>query len=1424
MNEKSKKKPDSLIDTPKVESESAEGTNLGTSSDIIFQEALPSLYQTNAFRVCGMFIDGSTRDLTRQIQNLKLALKYNNKLPPNALSCFHSSPWDSESLDSAIRRLHDPERRLIDELFWFWPIIDGDSKNDIALNMLAKNDVANAKSIWMKYGTNSSERTVSIHNLAVLSHLSALDYYYNSAAKSLAEAESEERNLFWKESFKYWKILFDLEDFWNKLTNLVIQMDDPRLTEDTVKRIRKNLPVALLLINAKLAITSAESGSVKDTRGQIGLIDNSGFDQNHIMQAKKIAINPISQRIKTMCTSAYSQAMMDTVKAIECSISLIKQTESLLATLDLFLPADDSNREAIHNEIVDTIIKIHIEYINKTEDYQASLQVLLKLKPIAIGKAAKSRIEEKIKIVEDIIDFGNYWCLPGYFLIPATEQDVLEKARELEEKDRFDEAYRILKNILFSVSDHVARKQFIHCIAYCLRRKAIRTFNDGLDDNNKKFDKLISGLVRYRMSELDSLFSKYGSTYSGMSSSTNCAHCNRSIYGTYYTRTISGIKQPFCDTCNNKIDRDIQDLERELNKIRGEALNLIVLANYLAPYHKPTKMDLATIRESADKNKLHSKNPIDLMIEYELLGIEETIDAIHKNNASDLPKLFKHLVKIVGAKPPVLLTKKLLPLFENKSNQATLLSYYLANITIFWEFIKFAFVTSPEKITEEIRVKAIESVLVGSDYDRVFELFNLIGYSNINQKEHINRLSSGINEMVIRVVKSSNPTDIQFTSGSLRNIISLADGIDSELKNNLIHTIILTAARIREKAIRIIYSLSKDTSVSEIFYALMFNNDSILPHEERYLYLAYLLQHWDKSIRKSSLEWAIRNSKDESELLKLLIISLADPESEIRNLASQTIIASFSEESFMLLLEACYTDDKQQLTEIQKILSQIFLTQVSSSRDISKPELLVRVCLIHKDEQFIGSAQQILNANVPDWMSGSAVKSEISYIKHIAKYGESHNVNIAKDILVKFAQASIGNRIKVFFTKMEDSRINNTPDWWRYVQLNTYTVSSASSTKTTDNPLDEYFERLQTMQYTLKPILIEGLSKVCYDYALTPDGKKMLISLFCDRGYLYDGDKEISNFWDLYSLDLKNGELKRLFYLKDQAYIDIVQLNNQSYATDSTGRVVGWDWKEDNGFKYLNKKLDIYDTYPLVVKDDVLIQTAKSEGDIYYSSKNKLKQVFTTDEGEWIYDRAKISNSFIISKQPIGSKGYTDYNAPYKYHILSFNDDYLKPNKSEILSESFQGEYDYIKFYDANSIIYAKKISKDESKYDIYIKEFSSRKRDTLILSNINLALLESKPGYIMYLQKDENSDMSSLYMHRIATNEKIRLIHLETNGVRISSDWSRLAYRVILGNGNYQEDLSNFYIVNLDPDKNDDLQAHISSESNTYKTIKDTF
>ena len=121
-------------------------------------------------------------------------------------------------------------------------------------------------------------------------------------------------------------------------------------------------------------------------------------------------------------------------------------------------------------------------------------------------------------------------------------------------------------------------------------------------------------------------------------------------------------------------------------------------------------------------------------------------------------------------------------------------------------------------------------------------------------------------------------------------------------------------------------------------------------------------------------------------------------------------------------------------------------------------------------------------------------------------------------------------------------------------------------------------------------------------------------------------------------------------------------------------------------------------------------------------------------------------------------------------------------------------------------------------------KEFSSRKRDTLILSNINLALLESKPGYIMYLQKDENSDMSSLYMHRIATNEKIRLIHLETNGVRISSDWSRLAYRVILGNGNYQEDLSNFYIVNLDPDKNDDLQAHISSESNTYKTIKDTF
>ena len=383
------------------------GRGIGEGTlEVLLEAARPDLYRLNAFRITELPVDASTRDVSRRQQMVEMARETGLSIPPGpgrALPMGNAS--DPEILAQAMQRLRDPERRLVDEFFWFWPHRLGQSQNDQALVALARGDAAAASRIWAEQEQAYSEANVSMHNLAVLAHAMALDLEQADAQDRLSPAVKKRHTLWWQQAFQRWRVLLDHEGFWSRLTARIRDLDDQRLTTGTARRLRATLPLALLSINAQLAVQAAESGAAAEAKRHLRIMEESGFERSVIDEAMRRTIEPVRQRIKALGQNSEAEANADPEHADAVTYRFLDQAKALLDILDCLLPVEHPTRQAMHDEVALTALRCQIAYGNKTEDWAVSLDLLQRMLPLAAGKAARERLEENIRIVE-----GNQQC------------------------------------------------------------------------------------------------------------------------------------------------------------------------------------------------------------------------------------------------------------------------------------------------------------------------------------------------------------------------------------------------------------------------------------------------------------------------------------------------------------------------------------------------------------------------------------------------------------------------------------------------------------------------------------------------------------------------------------------------------------------------------------------------------------------------------------------------------------------------------------------------------------------------------------------------------------------------------------------------------------------------------------------------------
>lgn len=358
------------------------------------------LYMDNAFRVTELPIDASTRNIKRRLDELKIAAEVDD-LTDEFTHAFAPKPLPSiDAIRTAGQRLQDPQKRLVDEFFWFWPLTWDDVRNDAALVALASGDTYTAYGIWsaIKNQDCSDTAVVAKHNLAVLFHLIAIDWEHTnlSGGPPLLAQQMKEVDSYWKYSFKWWEELAESEPFWSLITQRVRSIDDPRLTTGFVRRMRSIFPVAFDNVNAGLAAALAKAGKHDRAALHINYMRETHAGLDDTSETLRAFTEPLHERIDHSVRQATDGLNAAAKEGATRAMALLESTSEPLRTLTTLLSETDPEARDTADEIADACHTCLIAYGIDTNDWPKCVGLLKTVKSSAASKELKSRIQKSI--------------------------------------------------------------------------------------------------------------------------------------------------------------------------------------------------------------------------------------------------------------------------------------------------------------------------------------------------------------------------------------------------------------------------------------------------------------------------------------------------------------------------------------------------------------------------------------------------------------------------------------------------------------------------------------------------------------------------------------------------------------------------------------------------------------------------------------------------------------------------------------------------------------------------------------------------------------------------------------------------------------------------------------------------------------------
>jgi hypothetical protein len=382
------------------QSEAAQASRKRGSSACLplIDAATKDLFRKNAFRITGLPVDATPREEARHTDKIK-QLAGVGKDPHTQDAAFPIKPPPGlDAIREAIQNLKDPEKRLVDEFFWFWPEVFGQGQSDPAIQALSKGDSKTAIEIWSAKEKSTTDGSVAAHNLALVYHIIALDWE-NYSVKNEVEAERRQKiSNYWKDAFNRWERLSTDERFWEKVTARIRQLNEPNLQPGFARRMRATLPEALGKINAELAVVFAQLGKIEIARFHLRLMRETHQGQDNVEKIAELVLTPARNRLKEQIQRAKQSAQQNPADAHEAARILIEHAHPLLEVFDLFFGEQAHFQKEIFDDVANTAVNCLVAYQRKTGDNEQFVKLLERALPLAESIEVRQRIEENIGI------------------------------------------------------------------------------------------------------------------------------------------------------------------------------------------------------------------------------------------------------------------------------------------------------------------------------------------------------------------------------------------------------------------------------------------------------------------------------------------------------------------------------------------------------------------------------------------------------------------------------------------------------------------------------------------------------------------------------------------------------------------------------------------------------------------------------------------------------------------------------------------------------------------------------------------------------------------------------------------------------------------------------------------------------------------
>lgn len=373
---------------------------------VLLAAATPEMFRANAFRITGLPVDATTREITKRADKLKMMEELGQGKSVHTGAFAFKIPPTVDQIREAIQRLKDPEQRIIDEFFWFWPKQFGQSASDPAIKAIEGGDADTALQTWTALETSPSDGLVAMHNVAVLWHLRALEWENRYAkAAELTEENRRESEKLWRGAFKRWELLAVDDLFWESVTARIQQLDDPRLTSGFTRKMRVTLPYALDKINGELAVRYAEGGRMDMAQVHVQFMRETNQGLDDIDKAAELVLAPATTRLKQQIHNAKERAATNPADAVNAARELLDHARRTLPLFELFFGKESDARNELSDEVAGLCNQLQVDYHKAAGDDKICIDLLRVALQFATSIDLRRQIEKNIDTLTGNLTF-----------------------------------------------------------------------------------------------------------------------------------------------------------------------------------------------------------------------------------------------------------------------------------------------------------------------------------------------------------------------------------------------------------------------------------------------------------------------------------------------------------------------------------------------------------------------------------------------------------------------------------------------------------------------------------------------------------------------------------------------------------------------------------------------------------------------------------------------------------------------------------------------------------------------------------------------------------------------------------------------------------------------------------------------------------